>query len=96
MSQFRAHELIFFATMILFDRERIEMQHQKILNVITIVDNAKPLTREILLAGKELTNEIVSKQSFVTESQYFGTLSSVLATLTSVVLNDVESGGSIV
>jgi hypothetical protein len=72
------------------------MQHQENFNVRTVVSNAKPLAREILLAGKELTKEIVSKQSFVTESEYLSTYTSVLTTLTSVVLNDVKSGGKIV
>jgi len=72
------------------------MQHQKIFNARVIVDNAKPLTREILLAGNELTNEIVSKESFVTEREYFATLSRVLTTLTTVVLNGIESGEKIV
>jgi hypothetical protein len=72
------------------------MQNQENFNVRTVVSNAKPLTREILLAGKELTKEILSKQSFVTESEYLGTLTSVLTTLTTVVLNDVKSGGKIV
>ncbi|MBT8604845.1 hypothetical protein G6662_09720 [Polynucleobacter paneuropaeus] len=72
------------------------MRHQQNFNVQAVVENAKPLTREILLAGKELTNEIVKKQSFVTENEYLGTLSSVLTILTSVVLNDVEIGEKIV
>jgi hypothetical protein len=72
------------------------MRHQQNFNVRAVVENAKPLTREILLAGKELTKEIVTKQSFITESEYLGTLSIVLATLTSVALNDVESGEKIV
>jgi hypothetical protein len=72
------------------------MRHQQNFNVQAVVEKAKPLTREILLAGKELTNEIVKKQSFVTENEYLGTLSSVLTILTSVVLNDVEIGEKIV
>ena len=72
------------------------MRHQQNFNVRAVVENAKPLTREILLAGKELTKEIISKQSFITESEYLGTLSIILATLTSVALNGVESGEKIV
>jgi glycosyltransferase involved in cell wall biosynthesis len=35
------------------------MRHQQNFNVRAVVENAKPLTREILLAGKELTKEII-------------------------------------